>query len=354
MSKKKIIFKIIFFIAVTALTIFYLITSGVFEHVSDLKKVSILGIFFVFFTVMLYVFADSFIIYRSIKKVRGNANFIDGIGVYTFGNLGAGITPWKSAHFPMIGYFLHKRGYNTEEVLSIMARNQLVYSITLPFLYLVILFYSIITNQRVLIGNLNIPLWIFSFLGIITNIFYLVVLFLLLYNLSFQRFIVKIEAKILFKFKKIEDINKYIEEKELKLSVYKKTADSFFKSWYKNIPSVIAYIIFMLAINGVPYVTYLALSKATFSITDYLYCFMLCQAMSYVTNIIPVPGGMAAIEFSFLTVYEPFMGSIVNLAVLVYRFFTYILLILIDFAIFISFQIYWKIKNSKIKEDNVV
>lgn len=356
MNKKKLIFEIIFFLVLTGLTIFYLITSGVFNHISDLKNVSILGIFSIVGVVIIYVLCDSFIIYQSIKKVRGNAHFIDGIGTYALGNLGAGVTPWKSAHFPMIGYYLVKRGYNTEETLSIMARNQMVYSITLPFLYGIFLIYSIIQKAFITIGDMDFPLWVFSFIGIITNIFYFVILMFLLYNKKFQDFIVHIELKVLIKLKKIEDKDNWLAKKNLKMRVYKETATSFWREWYKNLSSIFVYGLFILAINGVPYVVYLALSNRTFILKDYMYCFMLHQAMSYVTNIIPVPGGMAAIEFSFLTVYEEFMGSYVNMAVLLYRFFTYILLILFDFSVFIILQIYSKVKKKtcNLKKNDII
>lgn len=354
MSKKKIIFEIIFFIILTGLTIFYLITSGVFSHIGDLKNVTVLGLFFVLISVLVYVLADSFIIYRSIKKVRGNASYLDGIGVYTFGNLGAAVTPWKSAHFPMIGYYLHKRGYNTEEILSIMARNQLIYSITLPCLYSVFVIYGIINKIYIDVGRFNLPLFIFPIFGIVTNIFYLVVLFTLLYNQKFQNFVCNLEAKVLFKMKKITDKEAFLEEKRIKMMVYKKTADSFFHKYYKNLPSVIAYIIFMLFINGIPYITYLAVSGNHFVLKDYIYCFMLCQAMSYVTNLIPVPGGMAAVEFSFLTVFEPFMGSLVNISLLLYRFFTYIFLIILDFIIFVIFHVLIKIKSKQSENSDII
>lgn len=355
MNKKKLIIEIIFFIIVTSLTIYYLIASGVFNHINDLSNLSFLSIFVLLLVVISYILIDSFIIYHSMKEIKGKAKFIDGVSAYTLGNLGSSITPWKSAHFPMVTYSMIKKGYNIEEAFSVMARNQFIYSTTLPFLYLGVSIYSIISGYTVVIGDYQLPLYVFSLIGFGLNIFYLTALMLLLYFKRFQEFIINLEVKILIKFKKVNDKELWLNNKKLKLNIYKETADNYWKKFYKNIPSMIIYIIFMLLINGFPYISYLVLSKETFNINDYLYCFLLFQSMSYVTNLIPVPGGMVAIEFSFLTVFKPFMGELVNMALLLYRFCTFILVLIYDFIFFIIFEIIMnKIKKNKeeIKEEN--
>ena len=108
----------------------------------------------------------------------------------------------------------------------------------------------------------------------------------------------------------------------------------------------------MFLINGFPYIAYLLLTKNSFNLNDYFYCFLLFQAMSYVTNLIPVPGGMLAIEFSFITVFKPFMGDIVNMALLLFRLNTFIIIIIYDFIFFIVFEIIMNKINSKKEELN--
>ena len=354
MNKKKLIIEIIFFIIVTGLTIYYLIASGVFNHINDLSNLSFLSVFILIIIVISYILLDSTIIYRSMKEIKGKASFIDGVGAFTLGNLGSNITPWKSAHFPMITYHMLKKGYNIEEALSVMAKNQFIYSTTLPILYFAISVYGMVSKNVVQIGDYQIPLFVFSLIGMALNIFYLAALMLLLYLKRLQEFVIKLEMNILIKLKKIKDKDLWLEQKEIKLKIYKDTADNYWKKFYKNLPSIALYFGFMMLINGFPYFSYLVLSKESFSIGNYLYCFMLFQAMSYVTNLIPVPGGMIAIEFSFLTVFKPFMGDIANMALLLYRFCTFILVLIYDFIFFIVFEIIMNKINRKkevIKEE---
>lgn len=339
MSKKKIIFNAIFFLVVTGLTIFYLISSNVMSGLKQIGNVKWWGFLLIVSTLFLYVSFDCFIIYRNMKQIKSDSKFGHAYGVYFMGNLGSNVTPWKSAHFPMIGYYLKKKGFNTEEDISVMATNQIIYSTTLPVLYTIFFIYSIASNSSLMIGDYNVPLFIFCLIGIATNVGYFTALMLMMYNLRFQAFILKIEVKILKKFMKEFDSEAFILEKQKRMEIYKISANRMWRNIKYNIPSYIAYVSFMLLSFGLPYIIYLVISQNGFKIEEYMYCFLLCQASSYVTNIIPSPGGIGTAEFSFLTVFSTFMGDFVNLAVILFRCTTFLLLVIIDFIFFTIFLI---------------
>ena len=337
MSKKKIIFNVIFFIVVTGLTIFYLISSNVITSIKEIGKVRWWGFLLIVGILFSYISLDCFIIYRNMKQIKPESKYGQAYGLYFMGNLGSNVTPWKSAHFPMIGYYLKKKGFNTEENISVMATNQMIYSTILPVLYTLFLIFSIIRNQTLMVGDLNVPLFIFCLIGIITNVGYFTALMLMMYNLKFQAFILKIEVKILKKFKKEFDPDSFTVEKQKKMEIYKISANRMWSNFKYNIPSYIAYVLFMLLSFGLPYIIYLVITHNGFKIEEYMYCFLLCQASSYVTNIIPSPGGIGTAEFSFITVFQAFMGDAVNLAVILYRSTTFLFLVLIDFIFFTIF-----------------
>ena len=144
MSKKKIIFNAIFFMVVTGLTIFYLISSNVLSGIKEIGKVHWWGFVLIVGILFSYISLDCFIIYRNMKQIKPDSKYGQAYGLYFMGNLGSNVTPWKSAHFPMIGYYLKKKGFNTEENISVMATNQIIYSTTLPVLYTLFFIYSII------------------------------------------------------------------------------------------------------------------------------------------------------------------------------------------------------------------
>ena len=285
------------------------------------------------------------------KMIHSESKFHNAYGTYLMGNLGSNVTPWKSAHFPMIGYYLKKKGFNTEENISVMATNQIIYSTTLPVLYTLFFIYSIIRNQTLMVGDINVPLFIFCLVGILTNVGYFTALMLMMYNLRFQAFILKLEVKILKKFKHEFDPDSFTIEKQKKMEIYKISANRMWSNFKYNIPSYIAYVLFMLLSFGLPYIIYLVISHNGFKIEEYMYCFLLCQASSYVTNIIPSPGGIGTAEFSFLTVFQAFMGEAVNLAVILFRSTTFLLLVIIDFIFFTIFLIKNTLERKKQKDE---
>lgn len=202
-----------------------------------------------------------------------------------------------------------------------------------------------------MVGDINVPLFIFCLVGIITNVGYFTALMLMMYNLKFQAFILKIEVKILKKFKHGFDPDSFIIEKQKKMEIYKISANRMWSNFKYNIPSYIAYVLFMLLSFGLPYIIYLVITHNGFKIEEYMYCFLLCQASSYVTNIIPSPGGIGTAEFSFLTVYQAFMGDAVNLAVILFRSTTFLLLVIIDFIFFTIFLIKNTLERKKQKDE---
>ncbi|RIA75966.1 uncharacterized membrane protein YbhN (UPF0104 family) [Anaeroplasma bactoclasticum] len=354
MSKKKIIFNVIFFLVVTGLTIFYLISSNVLSSVKEIGRVKWWGFLTIVLVLFSYVSMDCFIIYRNMKLIKPDSKYGQAYGLYFMGNLGSNVTPWKSAHFPMIGYYLKKKGFNTEENISVMATNQIIYSTTLPVLYTIFFIYSLVTNSTLKIGDYNVPLFIFCLIGIGTNVGYFTALMLMMYNLRFQAFILKIEVKILKKFKKEFDSEEFVLEKQKKMEIYKISANRMWANIKYNIPSYLAYVCFMLLSFGLPYIIYLLITQNGFKIEEYMYSFLLCQASSYVTNIIPSPGGIGTAEFSFITVYSTFMGDAVNLAVILFRCVTFLLLVIIDFIFFTIFLIRGMLerKKQKMKENS--
>lgn len=136
-----------------------------------------------------------------------------------------------------------------------------------------------------------------------------------------------------------------------KMEIYKISANRMWSNFKYNIPSYIVYTLFMLLSFGLPYIIYLVISHNGFKIEEYMYCFLLCQASSYVTNIIPSPGGIGTAEFSFLTVFQAFMGDAVNLAVILFRSTTFLLLVIIDFIFFTIFLIKNTLERKKQKDE---
>lgn len=353
-KKKSYIINTIFILLVTGLTLYYLIHSKMIKNLSVLKNLTFLDFIAIISTIVVFVLADSFIIYSSAKMITNKAKFSHGIGAYFVGNLGSNVTPWKSGHLPFAYFYYRRRKYTNEETFAIIINNHLVYSTCLVFLYGAFGIISAINHFSVLIGETKINLWFIGAIGSVFNLGYLVVCFLMTRNIHVQNLIIKVEAFFLKKLKKIDDCDKFKVEKQAKMVIYKECIDRYIHKPQLYILPVFSYVVFMLACYGLPYIIYIALSNDTVTLKNFCYFFTLYQATSYVSNILPIPGGTAVAEFSFITVFKKAMGdSYCSTAMLIWRILTYFLFIIVDFVYFLIFTSKTEIekeKNLKLEE----
>jgi uncharacterized protein (TIRG00374 family) len=86
-----------------------------------------------------------------------------------------------------------------------------------------------------------------------------------------------------------------------------------------------------------PYIVYLLISKESFQVELWLYSIVLGDLISYITNIIPIPGGSGAAEIVFISAFS-LIFSPVNLltsVMLVWRIFGYFMRIIVGFIVFV-------------------
>lgn len=339
MKKRKIIFNVAILILVTGLTIYYLIDSDLFQNLHTLKDISLFNMLAIILLLAIFVMLESYIIYTSIKKINSEAHYKDAVGAYLMGNLGSSITPWKSGHFPFMAYYYKRKKYSLEETINIVADNHLVYSMCLSILYLIFMIVGIACGFEVKMGEISMPLYIFTLFGVISNILYIVGIIILIKNEKLHEKILKLQLWFVKRFSKKINLEEFEANKRIKMAAYRKSYEELKHNFKRYVLPVLAYLVCMLINYGLPYFIYLFLSKASFMVLDYIQFFMLSQAMRYVSNIIPIPGGTGVMEYSFLVVYSSLMTDMyVSSCLLIWRFGSYFLFIIIDFIYFLIFN----------------
>lgn len=340
-NKKSLIINISIVLVVSGLTIFYLAKNKAFNNIEYLLKVPFYDYLLLGLMVLLIVLSDSFIIYYSFKSLKKKYRYQEALGTYLFGNLGSAITPGKSGHYPFMLYYYEKEGVSATEALGVSTRNQVVYSTTLIILYMIVMIISLVNNFTITIGNKIIHVWFFSLIGLIANVGYALGFLLLCYVKWFSRLIIKFMAFLLYKFKKISSRDAYITEENAKMNQTRAYLTTMFKNFYTIIPQVLVYFIFVMCLYSFPYVIYLLLTNNAFNIKDLILFFTLAQGMSYATNIIPVPGNALVSEYIYLLFFTSFYPNdeIIGLSVILWRFCTYYLLMIIDFIYFFIYMV---------------
>ena len=90
----------------------------------------------------------------------------------------------------------------------------------------------------------------------------------------------------------------------------------------------------MFGYGSLQYFSYLLISGKIFEIGDLYTFFMLNLACSYITNVIPLPGGVGGAELVFTAIYTPVIGQLVGQTLILWRVSTYYIVVFIELVIF--------------------
>ena len=338
-NKKYYIIDAVIILLVTALTLFYLLKNGIFSELSNLSKLSLTGHFTISLIVFINYIIEIVIIYRSNKMANIGLTFGQTAEAYFFGNLGSNVTPSKAGHFPFMFYYFSRKNIPFDKSLSLVCLNQIIYSTTTIVLYLALFIYTAVKNTYIVVLNITVFLKFIALVGLLFNVATISLVFAMSFSKKFHKLIINICAWFLLKFKKINSKEEYEEEQVEKMLIYKSQIIYFLKHFHKFLLSIFIYVIMLFLLCGMPYTIYLFLTGSTFSVSDYLFFFSLNQTMAYITNVIPVPGGTGVAEFSFLTIFAVvFPENLIGTALVIWRFFSYYVQIIIAFIVFISFM----------------
>lgn len=346
-SKKTYIIDIVIVLIVTELTIFYMVHYGIFDELDSLKEIPWFGFLTILIITAICILLRSFVFRTSFKNTNTNLGYGSAISAYMFGTLGSGITPFKIGHFPFMFYYYGKRKVQFEQSLGIMCMNQIIYALTTIFTYFTIMILCIIKKTSIVIQGTTLNLWFFAMIGFLFNLGTLILVLLMTYSKAFHKAIVKCLSFFLFKFKKISSREAYEEEHALKMKIYKEQVNFVIKHLHKFLLTFLCFFIYIILYYTVPYIIYLFMTKSAFTLSDFLFFFSLSQAMTYITNVIPVPGGTGVAEFSFLAIFGiVFPENMVGSAMIVWRVATHYIPLVISFIIFIATMIIYKKRDT--------
>ncbi len=343
-SKKKLIVNVCITLATFALAAFYLTRSNIVTA-EALKKVGfgdcLLVLCFFIFALLLYAATD-FFVYRTVSD---KMPYVKCVMNTLAGNLGSNITPLKSGHFPLMVYYKCVTGISAEESVTGLIKCQIIYSTASTAVYFVLAVALMFTGTSFVAGDMTIKTWVVIAIGFSFHAVVLGAILLLSFNKRLQGFCLKIWAKVLYKFKKISDTGEYIGGKAEWFSRYRKETLAIYKSFYRYIPAVLCYGAFMLALGSVQYFSYLVFSGEAFSFDKAFVFYTLNIAAAYITNVIPVPGGVGTAEVTFSLVYafvidNPSLGSVLVL----WRAGSYYLPTLLE-AVVVPFALFAKRKS---------
>lgn len=337
-KNNKLLFYLINFfvvIIISGLTIYKIIDENGFDAIQGLQILSWLSIVvLVIFFVINYYF-EGLVISISINNCGEQFNCLQGMAINSVGALFSAITPLKMGYLPGIAYVYSKFKIKMNTLIESMAKTSFSYQ-------LVCLLFSIITfiiclnyNYNVIIGSLKLNLLLVAIIGLIYNSVLMIGYFVLVFSPKLHNFILKIISIILFKLKRVKDKDEYYEAQKIKMEKIRNQIKLFFKNKKEFVTLFVIYVIKVIFFNSLPYLIYVLLTNS-FSVEVWLYSLILYNLITYIANIIPIPGASGASELVFTAIYALILDkNMLTTTMLVWRTFSYFLNIIVGFVVFI-------------------
>jgi uncharacterized membrane protein YbhN (UPF0104 family) len=354
-SKKKLIINLIVILVVTGLMLYFLFKNNVFSDLSSLQTLPFTSYLIIAGVLLLTVCLESFVIYSSLRRINKKKPFIDAIGIYLHGNLGGTITPSRTGHFPFMLYYMQKRGITIDESLNCLTQNQIIFSLVQGIMFGIMFITCQINDCTLVLTNgtqiklIWIALYGFAF-AVISALFFI----LMAYCPPVNKLIVKISAFFAFKFKKTPSKEAYIRQSNEKMERVRSQVGYLMKHFYLAIPSLIAYSLFQILSNSIPYIIYLLLGQGSikFDLAEMFFFLASYQAIGFIGTLSPIPSNAGVSEATFTIVFGTIMGNYVGAALLLWRIFTSYFLLAISFTYFIiSTIVIQKLDDKKMQID---
>jgi len=328
MEKKKIIK---FFIESIVLTIICVLVSYLVikdSFIDVMKLIGNLNAFNVFALVMVVIFlvaCNGFILKIVASNFNKKFTIKDGAQCSLIGSLFSGITPFRAGyHFGML-YSYNKKNIKVRDGVVISYIEGTAYQFVITILCLVLSIYISFNPVQINISgsemNINLIIYIVSSINLIASLgLILIVKFKKIHEL-----IVKLCLKFSKIFLKKRNINQIeIKVRESLTTIVNNSALLFEKKW-QTVKIMLINFIRLIVIYSLPYIIYLFLSKGNFALSEYFICLAYAMVITFCLWIVPIPGGAGASEMLFYLLYSLVITNetMIRASVLVWRFFTY-------------------------------
>ena len=306
-------------IAITALSSLFLWKKGVFsaETFKNLSPAAIAGVSAVYFA---HLCLNSLVNFLTVRSSISGWNYANAFSELVYGRLGSEITPFKSGHFPFRTLYFEQRGLPFFQAMTAFTQSQIIASAASVFNYFIIFIITLSLKKTLPVGDVNIGLWLISLVGLSFHIAAVALFLLLAFVKPLQKFFILTAAKITCRKKSDEEKNAFITEQTLKYEIYREQIKLMPKKTARYILPFFLYIADMFLSASSVYAAYLFSAGTIFSVNEYFSFYIATLAATYITNIIPIPGGSGSSEAAFLLIFSQTLGnSLAGTVLLVWR-----------------------------------
>lgn len=317
-------------VAILIIILYFILKDDFVNIVNTLAKADFRWIAFALAFIFIYWFLKACSLFMIAKEYSKKLKFHQIFNLTLITQFFNGITPFSSGGQPMEVYYLSKTGIKATKGTNIILQNFILYQMALivhGIIAIALNYHFHFFKEVAILKELTL-------IGFIVNTLVGVGLLFISFSTKFNKMVVNILIKLCYKLKIVKDKEKAIERWSTRLSEFHESATLlldrkilFVKGFVYNFLALATfYIIPLFVIYGLGNFNINAIEA-------------IC-ASAYVLIIgafVPIPGGSGGIEYGFLQFFGNFVkGSVLSASLLVWRFITYYLGIILG-AIALNF-----------------
>jgi hypothetical protein len=340
MKKKKThIFSFIYMgVTIVAIIVILLFAADLDEIGRALKNFNIWWLFSCLAALLLYWLMDALLLHDITKYMYKREPLAQSIKVSLIGLYYCALTPSSSGGQPMQVVYMRRNKMPVGTATCIVCIKFVIYELSLCSIYIA----GMSLRGAYFYTNHNEAFWL-AVLGFVINLIAVIFIILTIIN---KKLVLKIGSgllSLLSKFKVIKKKQLTIESFEHMIDDYHTAASYISKYKLRALGSYFISVLNLSCLFVIPYLIYLSFGySASGAVNIFTMQAMLFLAVSFV----PLPGAAGASEGGFLLFFGPFFGAATAVAMLIWRFLTYYMMLIVG-SLFVVFDEVMSIKRLK-------
>lgn len=315
-------------LVLTIILLYFIIKDNYKEVILDLGRTSIPLLFVALLVYFISYIFDSLSYYYIVKQYHEEYTLPKAMRLNILTHFFNGITPLASGGQPMQLYTLHKDKVRLSDASTCVIQFYIIYQIGLMIVGTVCLAYSIPLHY---IDATPVAMYMFV-IGYIINVAILLFLLFISFNKKFNKAVVNFIINILAKLRIVKDRVKTKEKWNHNCDGFYESAQLMKKNKGVLIKGVVLQILQIMFLFSLPF--FVCLATGVDNNLNILSTIAISSFITICSCYVPIPGATGGVEYGFLSFFGKFIKESIRVVLIIWRFITYFLPVIIGALVF--------------------
>ncbi len=329
-------------VTIVAIIVILLFAADLDEIGHALEKFNIWWLFACVGALLLYWLADAWLLHDITIYMYKRESFIQAIKVGLIGLYYSALTPSSTGGQPMQVVYMRRNKIPVGTATCIVCVKFVIYELSLCAIYIA----GMCLRGVDYYSHYNEAFWL-AVLGFVINLAAVVFIILTIVNKKLVLKIGRGVVSLLSKIRIVKDKAQSLEHFQDTIDDYHTAAAYISKYKLRALGSFVISVLNLSFLFVIPYLIYLSFGYSAYGIID---IFTMEAMLFLAVSFFPLPGAAGASEGGFLLFFSPFFGAATAVALLIWRFLTYYMMLIVG-SLFVVFDEVISLKRSKKKSE---